>query len=121
MLGHRGSAPTNTVAFALGGCLVVLVALAAQSALGLVFNPRYRDFPFAALTAAVVPFLTLMPSWPTRKDWQTNAETVASIALILCAIVIALAETPANWQALWFCAGLAALAVSLLPGRAAPG
>jgi hypothetical protein len=41
--------------------------------------------------------------------------------LALCAIFIVLAETFANWQALWFCGGLVALAVSLLPGRAAPG
>jgi glucan 1,3-beta-glucosidase len=121
MLGHRGSAPTNKLAFALGACLIVLVVLSVQSALGLVFNPRYRDFPFAALTSAAVPFATLMAAWPTRKDVQPNAETVAAGVLLLCAVFIALAETFANWQALWFCAGLVALAVSLLPGRAVPG
>ena len=31
--------------------------LAILTALGLVFDPRYRDFPFAPLTAAGVPFL----------------------------------------------------------------
>jgi hypothetical protein len=41
--------------------------------------------------------------------------------LLLCAGYIALSETFANWQSLWFCAGLIALAISLLPGRAAPG
>jgi glucan 1,3-beta-glucosidase len=120
MLGRRGSAPTSIIALALGACLIVVLILAVQSALGLVFNPRYRDFPFAALTGAVVPFVALMTSWPTRKDLQTNAETIAAGALALCAIYIALAETMANWQALWFCAALAALAISLLPGRAAP-
>lgn len=121
MLGHRGSAPDQAIAYALGGCLVILVVLAVQSALGLVFNPRYRDFPFTALTAATIPFVVLMASWPTRKDLRANAETVTAVVLTLCAIFIALAETIANWQALWFCAGLVALAVSLLPGRAAPG
>ena len=36
--------------------------------------------------------------------------------LALCAVYIVLNETFANWQALWFCAGLLALAVSLLAG-----
>ena len=33
------------------------VVLAVQAALGLVFDPRYRDFPFAPLTGAAVPLL----------------------------------------------------------------
>jgi glucan 1,3-beta-glucosidase len=121
VLGRRGGMPGHAITCALGGCLVVLVVLAVQAALGLVFNPRYRDFPFAALTAATVPFVVLMASWPTRKDLRASAETVAALVLALCAIFIVLAETFANWQALWFCGGLVALAVSLLPGRAAPG
>ena len=55
------------------------------------------------------------------RTFAPNAETVAAAALVLCAVYIALSETFANWQSLWFCAGLVALAVSLLPGRAAPG
>ncbi len=31
--------------------------LRCRRALGLVFNPRYRDFPFTALTGAVIPFV----------------------------------------------------------------
>lgn len=121
MLGRRGSAPTSPIAFALGGLLIILVVLAVQAALGLVFNPRYRDFPFTALTAAAAPFVVLMTAWPKRSDIRANAETVAAALFALCAVYITLAETFANWQALWFCAALLALAVSLLPGRAAPG
>jgi exo-beta-1,3-glucanase (GH17 family) len=120
MLGRRTDVPTDGIGFALGALLVVLVVLALQAALGLVFNPRYRDFPFTALTGAAIPFVVLMTALPTRKDVRANAETVAAAALVLCAITIALSETFANWQALWFCGGLIALAVSLLPGRAAP-
>jgi hypothetical protein len=101
--------------------LVILVVLAVQAALGLVFNPRYRDFPFTALSGATIPFVILMTALPTRKDICANAETVAAAALALCAIYIALSETFANWQSLWFCGGLIGLALSLLPGRAAPG
>jgi exo-beta-1,3-glucanase (GH17 family) len=121
MLGRRARVPNNPIAFALGGLLIILVVLAVQAALGLVFNPRYRDFPFTALTGATIPFVVLMTAWPTRRDVRANAETVAAAVLVLCAITIALSETFANWQALWLCAGLVALAVSLLPGRAAPG
>ena len=42
--------------------LIVTTLIAAETALGFTFDPRYRDFPFASLTMAVVPFalLTLM-------------------------------------------------------------
>ncbi len=43
---------------------IALVLFAVQAALGLVFDPRYRDFQFAPLTAAVVPFLVLCCSMP---------------------------------------------------------
>ena len=106
MLGRRGSRPREPLVLVLGVLLIVLVVLAVQAALGLVFNPRYRDFPFTALTAATIPFLLLMGSWPRRKDLRPSAETVAAATLVLCAVYIALSETFANWQALWFCGGL---------------
>ena len=40
--------------------LAVTTLMAAQTALGFAFDPRYRDFPFASLTMAVVPFAALM-------------------------------------------------------------
>src|SRR5262249_24375982 len=68
ILAHRGERTVGPLALTLGVLLIALTLLALQAALGLVFDPRYRDFPFAALTAAVVPFalLTLRP--PRRKD-----------------------------------------------------
>jgi glucan 1,3-beta-glucosidase len=110
----------------LGVLMVALAVLAVQAALGLVFDPRYRDFPFAALTAAVVPFLilkvpALRTSWPRLRGLRAGAESVAAAVLLLCALYIVFNETPANWQALWFCAALVALAVTLLPARDAPG
>src|SRR5262245_18590495 len=113
MLGRRADVPTDPIGFALGALLVVLVVLAVQAALGLVFNPRYRDFPFAALTGAAIPFVILMTALPRRKDVRANAETVAAAALVVCAIYIALSETFANWQAVWLCEGLIAMAVQL--------
>jgi glucan 1,3-beta-glucosidase len=121
LLGPSAQRGRDGLVILLGILLIVVAALSVQAALGLVFNPRYRDFPFTALTGAAIPFVVLTTGLPTRKDIRPNAETVAAAALILCAVYIALSETFANWQSLWFCAGLVALAVSLLPGRAAPG
>ena len=48
----------------LGGTLIALMLVTVEAALGLVFDPRYRDIPFAPLTAAAVPFLVLLASMP---------------------------------------------------------
>ena len=106
---------------ALGLLLVALVALAVQSALALSFDPRYRDFPFAPMTAAIVPFVLLSLAAPRGKGERPLAETSAAAVLALCAIFIVWNETPANWQALWFAATLAGAVLSLLWRRAAPG
>jgi glucan 1,3-beta-glucosidase len=104
----------------LGILLMAVTVLAIHSALALSFDPRYRDFPFASLTAAAVPFLLLSL---TRRlaGARARAETVAGGVLALCALFIVWNETFANWQALWFVAALALLAVSLLRVRASPG
>lgn len=116
----RSEGTEGAIAMALGCLAILLAVLAIQAALGLAFNPRYRDFPFTAIAGAAVPFVLLNARLPRRKDIRPSAETVAALTLILCAIYIALSETFANWQALWFCAGLVAVAVSLMPGRDAP-
>ena len=100
---------------------MVTTLIAAETALGFVFDPRYRDFPFAPLTAAAVPFLLL--SFLARRvaGSRPGAETVAAAVLVLSAVFIIWNETLANWQALWFAAALALVAFSLLRARAAPG
>ena len=40
----------------LGVVLIVTTLIGTETALGFVFDPRYKDFPFAALTMAVLPF-----------------------------------------------------------------
>jgi exo-beta-1,3-glucanase (GH17 family) len=108
----------------LGALLVATTVLAVEAALGLVFDPRYRDFPFPAITGAAVPFL-LMARWPRWRKLQPGAETVAAATLALCAVYVLFNETLANWQSVWFCAAAAALAFSLasatqVPARDAP-
>jgi hypothetical protein len=91
-----------------------------QSALALSFDPRYRDFPFAPMTASVVPFVLVSYVAPRRKGGRLLAEALAAAVAVLCALFIVWNETPANWQATWFAATLAGLALSLRT-RAAPG
>jgi hypothetical protein len=94
--------------------------LAVEAALGLVFDSRYRDIPFAPLMAAALPFLVVSLTAPRPAGSRGMAETVAAAALILSAGYVVFNETFANWQSVWFCAGLVVLAVIFLRARDAP-
>jgi exo-beta-1,3-glucanase (GH17 family) len=118
ILGRRAARPRDSLVLALGITLIALAVLAVQAGLGLVFDARYRDFPFAPLTGAVVPFL-LMGPWRLRPKAPV-AESAAAATLALAAIYIALNESLANWQAIWFSIGLIALALTLRQERGAP-
>jgi glucan 1,3-beta-glucosidase len=110
----------DPLSFALGAVLIVIGVLAMERALGLVFNPRYLDFTFAPLTAAIAPYLALsftQGSWITRSA----AEKVMAAILALSALYILFNEGFANWQSLWTCAALFALTLTLLRSRAVPG
>jgi len=105
------------LATALGLMLVALTLIAIQIALGLVFDPRYKDFPYAPLSAAVVSFLllSLVTAAPGRRHGA--AETVAAATLVLSAAYIVFNEAFANWQSIWFCALIVALAITLFRSR----
>ncbi len=60
LLGPRDDRTGSVLTAILGAALLVTTLIAAETALGFVFDPRYKDFPFAALTMAVVPLSTLM-------------------------------------------------------------
>lgn len=105
------------LATALGLMLVALTLIAIQIALGLVFDPRYKDFPYAPLSAAVVSFLllSLVTAAPGRRHGA--AETVAAATLVLSAAYIVFNEAFANWQSIWFCALIVALAITLFRSK----
>jgi glucan 1,3-beta-glucosidase len=96
-----------------GAILIATMLLAILSALGLVFDPRYKDFPFAPLSAAIVPFLTHSLTMPRPNGARGIAELAGASLLALSACYIALNESFANWPSLWLCAAFAALAFSL--------
>lgn len=104
----------------LGGAYALICVLAAGVALGFVFDPRYQDFPYASLTIAVVPLLTLSFLERPQIGERPLAETAFAALFAIAAIYIALNEGVRNWQSLWMCGCLAALAVTLWRVRAAP-
>lgn len=111
----------DPIVLALGLVLISISILAVQSALGLAFDPRYRDFPFAPLTAAVAPFLLLQFRSPPGQGAPAIAERITACVLVLCSAYIAYNETLGNWQAVWLCAILLLLAFTLARARAAQG
>lgn len=117
VLGRSDERVKDRLALALGFVLVLLTLLALHVALGLDFDPRYRDFPFAPLTAATVPYLVATLSLPPSSGSRAAAETAAAVTLSLSAIYIAFNEGLVNWQAIWVCGTLLALAVILFRAR----
>jgi exo-beta-1,3-glucanase (GH17 family) len=85
----------------LGVTLIVTTVVAAQIALSLVFDARWRDFPFAALTMAVVPFWTLAFLNRPKSGTRPLAEAVFTALFALAAVYIVLNEGMENWQAMW--------------------
>jgi exo-beta-1,3-glucanase (GH17 family) len=103
------------------GSLIALTLLSIETALALVFDPRYRDLPFAPQSASAIAFLVLIVSTPRPAGQRAAAETLAAAVLGVCAVYIAINETLANWQALWLCAGFFGLAIILARARDARG
>ncbi len=117
LLGPAAARVRDPLTHIVGALMIATTLLAILAALGLVFDPRYRDFPFAPLTAAVVPFY--MHSATMRRPFGRHgaAEWAAAGILALSVPYIVLNESFANWQSLWLCAAFAALALSLVRVR----
>ena len=85
----------------LGITLIVTTLIAAQTALSLIFDARWRDFPFAALTMAVVPFWTLAFLNGSKSGERPLAEAVFAGLFAMAAVYIVFNEGFENWQAMW--------------------
>jgi exo-beta-1,3-glucanase (GH17 family) len=118
LVGPRDARTKSMLAMLLGATLVVTTLIGAETALGFVFDPRYRDFPFAALTMAVVPFSTLMLLNRPQEGVRPVAEAVFAGLLAAGALYTVFNEGPNNWQSLWTCAVYFLLAITLWRARA---
>ena len=119
LLGPRDMRVRSGLTILLGLALAVTVLIGAETALGFVFDPRYRDFPFAALTMAVVPFSILMLLNRPQQGVRPVAEAVFAGLLAASALYTVFNEGSDNWQSLWTCAVYFLLAVTLWQARAA--
>jgi exo-beta-1,3-glucanase (GH17 family) len=119
LLGPRPSRTGSVMTALLGIALLVATLIGTETALGFVFDPRYRDFPFAALTMAAVPFATLMLVNRPQKGVRPVAEAVFAALLAGSALYIGFNEGPDNWQSLWTCAIYLTFGVTLWQARAA--
>jgi exo-beta-1,3-glucanase (GH17 family) len=117
LLGPRDDRTGSVLTIILGAALLVTTLIGTQTALGFVFDPRYHDFPFAALTMAVVPFALLTLLNRPQEGARPIAETVFFGLLAVSVVYIAFNEGAENWQSLWTCAMYFVLAVTLWRAR----
>jgi glucan 1,3-beta-glucosidase len=117
LLGPSEGRKWSKLTAVLGLTLAVAAVIAAQTALGFVFDPRYKDFPYASLTMAVVPFAILMLNRP-QIGVRPIAESVFAGVLALSAAYVLFNEGRDNWQSLWTCAMYLLFALTLWRARA---
>ncbi len=119
LLGPRDVRRGPLLSVLLGIALIVTTLIGAETALGFTFDPRYRDFPFASLTMAVVPFALLMLLNRPQQGERPIAESVFAGLFVVAAVYTGFNEGPNNWQSLWTCAMYLLLALTLWRARAA--
>ena len=117
LLGPRQERSHQLLTMMLGAALLVTVLIGTETALGFVFDPRYRDFPFASLSMAVVPFSTLMLLNRPKEGVRPIAEAVFAGLLAGAGFYTVINEGAQNWQSLWTCAAYFLLAVTLWRAR----
>ena len=118
LLGPKNYQTQSMPAIMHGLTLMVTIVIGTETALGLVFDPRDKDFPYAALTMAAVPFAALTLLNRPKKGIRPMAESLFAGVLLMAAIYTGFNEGPANWQSLWTCAAFILLAVTLWRARA---
>ncbi len=119
LLGPRDLRTRSAIAVLLGLALIATTVIGAQTAIGFVFDPRYKDFPFAALTMAAVPFAALSLLNRPKEGVRPIAEAVFAGLFAAAALYTGFNEGSDNWQSLWTCAVYVLLALTLWQARAA--
>jgi glucan 1,3-beta-glucosidase len=119
VLGPRDYKSRSLVTILLALVLAITAVISAETALGFSFDPRYRDFPYASLTMAVVPFMGLMVLNRPKEGARPIAEAVFAGLLAIAAVYIAINEGRDNWQSIWTCAMYLMFALTLWRARVA--
>jgi glucan 1,3-beta-glucosidase len=109
--------PRSLLTILLGLVLAITAVIAAETALGFTFDPRYRDFPYASLTMAVVPFMGLMVLNRPQAGTRPIAESVFAGLLAICAVYVGINEGRDNWQSVWTCVMYLLFALTLWRAR----
>jgi exo-beta-1,3-glucanase (GH17 family) len=105
----------------LAALLAATVVAAILVALGLVFDPRYKDFPFAALAGPVIA-LAVLGFAAMRTPAKPGAAEIAAAAVLTGSALFMIAnEGVANWQALLLAGLFLLLALTALQAKVAPG
>lgn len=108
-------------AVAASALLALTVLALGTSALELIFDPRYKDFGYFALSAPVVAMLVLSLVRRPDRTGIGMAETASFWLLLVGGLYVPLNETLKNWQAVWFGLLCLALAFTLWRVRAGRG
>jgi glucan 1,3-beta-glucosidase len=111
VLGTGQERAKDPLVFWLGVAAMAAMLVSVQTALGLTFDARYRDFPFAPLTATIVPLAAVRLM--AGAGVAGAAERIAAVVLAAASIYIVFNENYANWQAVWLAALLLLLSVTL--------
>ncbi|WGS02544.1 beta-(1-6) glucans synthase [Bradyrhizobium sp. ISRA443] len=119
LLGPRDYRGKGALAALLAIVLAVTTVIATETALGFTFDPRYRDFPYASLTMAVVPFALLTLFNRPKEGTRPIAESVFAGLLAIAAAYTLYNEGTINWQSDWTCSMYLLLAATLWRARAA--
>jgi glucan 1,3-beta-glucosidase len=117
LLGPREDRTRSVPTVLLGTTLIVTALIAAETALGFVFDPRYKDFPFAALTMAVLPLSLLALLNRPQQGARPVSEAVFAGLFVIAALFTGFNEGPNNWQSLWTSALYFLLGVTLWQAR----
>ncbi len=112
---------SKSVEVVLAALLAATMVAAIHVALGLVFDPRYKDFPFAALLGPVMALAIVAFADNRAPARPGSAERMAAAVLTGSAVFITLNEGIANWQALVFATLLLLLALTAMRAKAVPG
>ena len=117
LIGPRDGRIQSFATMLLGVALAVTTVIAAETALGAVFDARWRDLPFAALTMAAIPFSTLTLFNRPRFGTRPMAEAVFAGLFAAAALYTLFIEGTRNWQAVWTAAAYLLLGATLWQAR----